>query len=117
MEKLNMTTTKTYSKQELEDQRDGIRYGVEANAHWRQRLATEFPQDDRNRFAAEILERLAETVADVSDDTIAAFIESWERDSFKASEHWNELLKGIGFHSAFDTAEEALRDFGRQHEG
>jgi len=74
-------------------------------ARWRRAKAAEFPNDDRNLPAAEMLERVAATVDDVPDNLMRQYGEAWHPEiSAKTSEVQSVLMRDIGFRSATDSA-------------
>ncbi len=81
-------------------------------AEWRRGKAEQYPDDDRNIAAAEALERLATTVKDVKDDFAMAYAELFadDDDNFRICELEGEMLKAVGFHNHWDTAEDFIKD-------
>jgi hypothetical protein len=81
----------------------------EGQAEWRRGKAEEYPDDLRNQEAARIFDRLAATADLVPPDVIAAY--ECEFEDGPDSEEWSEMLRQVGFHTAYDTAEEFVRAF------
>jgi hypothetical protein len=81
-------------------------------AEWRAQKLKEHPDDQRNRVAVEIFQRLAETAADVPQSLLdaydAAFLR-WDTHDVIASEQM--MLRSVGFRNAPESAEAYLRDF------
>ena len=88
----------TWNRKLLKDQ-------LEDQAEWRRRKAVEYPDDRRNRDAAEEYDRLAKTVQNIPDDLLVAYSEAFE--DARDSERFEEMLKGIfrGFFAPADTTE------------
>ena len=78
-------------------------------AEWRRQKAAEYPDDTRNKEAAELLGHLASTVPQVETHLLKAYLELWE-DCREAELH-NELLRTVGFHWRPKTATEFVREF------
>jgi hypothetical protein len=81
----------------------------ESQAAWRREKAAQYPEDKRNQEAAEILDRLAATVADIPPDVLEAYYELF--DDVRDTEVEQEMLKQVGFSSAPRNAEQFVRDF------
>ncbi len=81
-------------------------------AEWRREKAREFPDDERNIRAAELLETLAKTVSSVSPIMARRYVTLHDGDDMAlvATETESEMMRLIGFHRFPDTAEEFLRD-------
>lgn len=83
---------------------------LESNAHWRERKARQYPDDDRNLDAAEESRRLAAATAELPPEAFAAYAAAEERfwgdeedDETEARVmQWqaeqSQLLRSIGFH-------------------
>ena len=81
-------------------------------AEWRREKATEYPDDERNLKAAEILEHLAGTVDQIEPAVLQTyeFAGNWEEVEVKADVH-NEMIRTIGFHWTPSTATEFITEF------
>jgi hypothetical protein len=83
-----------------------------AQAEWRWRKVEQHPEDKRNRKAAEMLERLATTVADVPETLLDAFEATFSRwDTLSVVLVEQQALRDVGFHSAPENAEAFIRNF------
>jgi hypothetical protein len=88
----------------------------ESTTDWRQQKVAEYPDDVRNTYAAEILERLGNEVHEMSSSHIlfqsyAALYEAAGDDNGLALiETESEFFRRIGFHSNYDDATEMLGD-------
>ena len=91
------------------EEHEMLREQFENTARWRREKAREYPDDERNLWAAETLERLAATVADVDPQLLTAYFELF--DDLPDSEAEQEMFRSVGFHSAPETAEEFIRGF------
>ena len=86
----------------------------EAQAEWRYEKAAEYPDDKRNLEAAELFDKLAATVADISPQVANAYRDHFcgrnSKDPLPAVlvEEWH--LRQVGFHTHPANAEEFLRD-------
>ncbi|WP_394891014.1 hypothetical protein ACG873_06705 [Mesorhizobium sp. AaZ16] len=78
-------------------------------ADWRDQKAREYPDDERNRAAAEHLRMLAKSASDCTQSVITAAEELSE--DAPDTEVWHEQLKQVGFHYFPTTAEQFVRDF------
>lgn len=78
-------------------------------AEWRREKALQYPNDKRNKEAAEIIDRLASTAYFCPPDVVAAAMELF--DDYPDAEVWRNMLKDVGFWSFPSTAEEFCRDF------
>jgi hypothetical protein len=85
---------------------------IESTAEWRERKAVEYPDDERNREAAEILRALAASVRALPDDdpVVVAYegLGENEDEIFSLVEMENEMLKRIGFHDWTDDGREFI---------
>jgi hypothetical protein len=90
--------------------RDMLKAELEEQAEWRRRKAVEYPDDRRNRDAADEYERLAKTVKDIPDDLLVAYSAAFE--DAPDVERWQEMFKDIfrGF-ADFDNATELVQGF------
>jgi len=87
-------------------------------AEWRRQKAAEYPDDKRNLEAAEILSRLAETVALCPEEVIVAFQEIWQdEENYNFAEMWAENLRQVGFVSDPKSAEEMYRQMISEYAG
>jgi hypothetical protein len=93
---------------------DRLKHAIEMQAEWRHHCAGKYPYtQQQNRNAAAELERLAGTVADVSEATAAQYDALWAYDSkhsIGAAELEDEMLRSIGFSGRWRTAEEFTAD-------
>jgi hypothetical protein len=93
---------------------DRLRDAIAMKAEWRHLCASKRPYTQReNRDAATELERLAGTVADVSEEQATAYKALWAHNSkhaSKAAELEDEMLRSVGFSKRWDTAEEFTAD-------
>jgi hypothetical protein len=78
---------------------------LESAADWRWKKAQGSPDDSRNMAAHDILQRLAQTVDQVSADRMQAYAEAFSKNLECAVETEKELIKAVGFRVSFDTAE------------
>jgi hypothetical protein len=105
-----MTTTKEVPMFQLQH----LKEAFGGTAEWRRGKADEYPDDERNQKAAEILDRLAATVNDISPAAINSYRDFFAgrdpNDPLEASETEQEHLRDVGFHSEPQNAEEFLRD-------
>ena len=74
-------------------------------AEWRREKALEFPDDRRNIEAAEACERLS-LLTDLSGDAANRYSASVESEDYSFSERQSEVLRGIGFHTDYETLDE-----------
>lgn len=88
-------------------------FDFQRTAEWRRGKAIEYPDDDRNQRAAELLDRLATTVADVDAATRSAYDSLFDTEDddaiFYAVERKSEALRVVGFHSFPQTAAEFMQ--------
>ncbi len=97
----------------LEDEADAL----ESTAEWRRQKAEEYPEDDRNEAAAEMLAKLAVEVRRLVGAPLGQEFEALQekvytaewRGSDRLMEDENRHLSRIGFDSLPDTGEEYLR--------
>jgi hypothetical protein len=100
------------------DALDGLAYQLEESARWRRQEAAQYPGDDRNGVAADMMEAIAKELRMGVDDPEAALhgkiIERlWESVStreFLAVEQVNEYFARIGFDHAPENATGFLAD-------
>jgi|GEM_PF-812986 len=95
---------------DLERTRRDVVELLESNAHWRDRKARQYPDDDRNLDAAEACRQLAAAAAALPPEVFAAYAAAEERfwgdeedDETEArvmqwQEEQSQLLRSIGFH-------------------
>lgn len=81
------------------------------SAEWRREKAIEYPDDERNVDAAQLLDELARTVDDVDDDLLKAFENMFAESNSRAVELYGQALRDVGFSSAPSNASEFVRDF------
>lgn len=93
---------------------DRLKHAIAMKAEWRHHCAGKYPYtQQQNRDAAAELERLAGTVADVSEATADQYDALWARDSknnIRAAELEDEMLRSVGFSGRWYTAEEFTTD-------
>jgi hypothetical protein len=76
---------------------------------WRRREAEDYPEDDRNREAAELLDRLGGEIGPYTGTTLQVGIErAFEIDPLSFSERVNEELRSVGFRSRPSSGRELL---------
>lgn len=88
-------------------------------AHWRRGKARQYPDDERNLDAAELLDRLAREVLSLSDSPTAKAFEEAHDAIFSMENRdqemtvmllWSDYRSGIGFKIFPDTGEKVLWD-------
>jgi hypothetical protein len=88
-------------------------FDFENTAEWRRNKAIEYPNDKRNWSAAEILDRLTATVADVDAATRSAYDNLFDTEDddaiFYAVEQKSEALRAVGFRSFPQAAAEFMQ--------
>jgi len=98
----------------MQPDREDIKTTFESQAEWRREKASEYPDDKRNLQAAELFDKLAATVADISPQVMNAYRDHFlgrnRHDPLRAVEVEQEHLRGVGFHARPQNAEEFLRD-------
>ena len=94
---------------DAEDIREALRETFMEQARWRREKAKEYPEDQRNLAAAQMLERLASTVDNVDDATLDAYGELY--DDIRDSEAHAELLRSTGFSTEFASAADFVRQY------
>src|SRR4029079_7616106 len=77
---------------EAESWRDDIHTDLTFTAHFRREKQEEYPEDKRNKEAAELLEKLLETVSEIDESMLLLFAEHFD------SEKWSDILRHVGFH-------------------
>ncbi len=91
-------------------------------ADWRRGKARQYPEDERNLDAAELLDRLAREVLSLSGSPTAEAFEEAHDAIFSAENQdramtvmllWSDYRSGIGFKIFPDTGEEVIRDMTR----
>ena len=87
-----------------------LQTAFENSAEWRREKASEYPDDDRNLEAATQLDALAKSVANVSAECAAQYAELFSGGNTRAVEEEQEMIRSVGFHSSWDTAEEFIGD-------
>jgi hypothetical protein len=103
----------------IPDIREQLQMQFESIAHWRREKAQQYPDDTRNAEAALMLDHLAATVADIPDDTLAAYAELFQDgdDPYHDVSEESEMMRVIGFHSAYTTATAFLKEFIKRRTG
>lgn len=98
-----------------EDIKDLVTDSINRTRDWRERVASEFPDDDRNAKAVKELEALASQLdaLEADDPLLLELAGFWRNEKyaediqvFIAIE--SEVLRTIGFHQSFASAEEFL---------
>ena len=81
-------------------------------AEWRREKAEEYPDDSRNLEAAKELERLAASLGDMNANIVEAYVDLHhdEDTAVEISVLEDEMRKGIGFHTHFETPEDFLKE-------
>ena len=90
-----------------------LQTAFENSAEWRRQKAEEYPHDaSRNLSAATQLGVLAKSAANVEAGRAAQYAELFggEGDSCRAVEEEQEMIRSVGFHSFWDTADEFIDD-------
>jgi hypothetical protein len=89
-----------------------IQSAFENSAEWRREKAHEYPDDHRNLKAAEQLDALANSVVNVSAACATQYAElfSGESGAHRAVEEEQEMIRSVGFHRSWATAEEFIGD-------
>jgi hypothetical protein len=75
---------------------DLLEIELSSTAEWRRAESIQHPNEPRNVEAAEILDRLAQTVKQVDPAVLASYAELFN--DLQDSERKSELLREIGFH-------------------
>jgi SLT domain-containing protein len=88
---------------------------VGATAEWRRDKAAQYPEDERNERAAELLERLTAEINALNWSPLHLRIETFVNDG-EISGEINFILKSIGFRYVPATGEQLLRDIVAQLE-
>jgi hypothetical protein len=88
--------------------REQLRLEFESTAEWRYQKAEQYPNDERNVAAADMLQRLARTVDQVRADLMQAYANAFSKNLDSAVETENALMKAVGFGDSFDTAEDFI---------
>jgi hypothetical protein len=84
---------------------------VSGTADWRSRKAVEYPDDARNREAAEILEKIASDLLTLEGTEIhRRTAEAFDRHLERFSEELSELTRQVGFWAFPNTGTEFLED-------
>ncbi|MBM4298299.1 MAG: hypothetical protein FJ143_11225 [Deltaproteobacteria bacterium] len=96
-------------QKELNYQRELLKTEFECSADWRRKKAEQYPNDDRNSKAAEILDKLAADVGNVDAATLAAYVALFE--DYPDGEAHSEMLRTIGFDWEPESAIEFVRRF------
>jgi hypothetical protein len=94
---------------------DRLLDAIEMAADLRTRSASKYPNDKRNEEAIAGLQRLAETVSDVSEERAAVYKALWDNDCdgglvYRAVELEGEMLRQVGFSEHWGTAEEFIAE-------
>ena len=88
-------------------------------AEWRRGKARQYPDDERNLDAAELLDRLAREVLSLAGSPIAEAFEKAHDAIFSAESHdramavmllWSDYRSAIGFKAFPDTGRDVLRE-------
>ena len=102
----------------LADPREHLQNEIENTAHWRREKAVEFPDDRRNLEAANLLEAMAATVADISPLLMRKYLAVWDHDddnhddgNMAATELHSDMLRAVGFSSAYKSATDFVESF------
>lgn len=100
-----------------EQTRQDLQISFQSAAEWRLRKAEEYPGDQRNRAAAEALERLAETTVAISTRTLEALAAAYDGLDFNVAERESEMLREVGFSSLPVSASEFVDTLLREMSG
>lgn len=97
----------------LSEIRDNISLDIVDARHWREVRSEEHPDDKRNKSAAEIFERLDDSVVNIPDDVLREYDLLWQcrEDGTTLSELWAETLRQVGFSSEPGSATEMVQRF------
>ena len=96
--------------QAMERLRNQFALQFQSAAEWRRRTFQELPDDPRNAEAALLLDRLAETVAEVPDRTLEALAVAYANGTPDLIQAERELVRDVGFGRAPRSATEFLND-------
>jgi hypothetical protein len=80
-------------------------------ANWRREQAIDYPDDKWNFEAVVLLERLANTVDEIDPPLLEAYVGLCERDGLSGAETQTEMLRGVAFNWAPQTASEFVSEF------
>jgi hypothetical protein len=80
-------------------------------ANWRREQAIDYPDDRWNFEAVVLLERLANTVDEIDPRLLEAYVGLWEGDGLSGAETQSEMLRGVAFTWAPQTASEFVSEF------
>ena len=83
-----------------------ILHRVSETANWRRQQAIDYPDDKWNFEAVVLLEQLANTVDEIDPRLLEAYVGFWERDGLSPAETQTEMLRGVAFNWAAQTASE-----------
>jgi hypothetical protein len=86
-------------------------------ANWRREQAIDYPDDKWNFEAVVLLERLANTVDEIDPRLLEAYVGLWERDGLSGAETQTEMLRGVAFNWAPQTASEFVSEFSKMTSG
>ena len=90
---------------------------VAGTADWRRLKAEEYPNDDRNCEAVDLLGRLAKDIAALEGSEVHRQIETASADtSGRFSEVVSEELRNVGFHSWPESGHELLEGIAKRLE-
>jgi hypothetical protein len=93
------------------DWAEWISLDFEGTAAWRHEKAHEYPEDARNKKAADLLKKLAATVADIPPALLIRLGRVFEAELETCQFEWSSHLRQVGFHTFPETAEEFVREF------
>jgi hypothetical protein len=94
---------------DLADQREILQGDIEGTAHWRSEKAAEFPDDRRNLAAVRFLEAMAATVPDIPSHLMRKYLAAFKDPN--AAEVQSEMLRAVGFNSAYKSATDFVETF------
>jgi hypothetical protein len=80
-------------------------------ANWRREQAIDYPDDKWNFEAVALLDRLANTVDEIDPRLLEAYAGFWEGDGLSGAETKSEMLRGVAFDWAPQTASEFVSEF------
>ena len=80
-------------------------------ANWRREQAIDYPDDKWNFEAVALLDRLANTVDEIDPRLLEAYAGFWEGDGLSGAETQSEMLRGVAFDWAPQTASEFVSEF------
>jgi hypothetical protein len=80
-------------------------------ANWRREQAIDYPDDKWNFEAVALLDRLANTVDEIDPRLLEAYAGFWKGDGLSGAETQSEMLRGVAFDWAPQTASEFVSEF------